>query len=220
MKKSIATLLSLCLVFVAMFAVSADAATKRGPRGKQGPRGLRGLTGPAGPAGPKGDTGPAGSGGSGADRIDFRGDAGSPLKVLYNKHGLQLQAQCTNSGPGLLNTLRAKASEDNGSLVAYAIGLFQNPGGDLPNEAEGGGAIPAGAAPQRPTISAFNDTDFDAGDADTIFDLSPRRFVAGVVIDYAAADGSAVTVNALYSDAGPNVQPQDDCVFVGTAVDA
>jgi hypothetical protein len=216
MKKSIATLLSLCLVFAAV-AASADAATKRGPRGKQGPRGLRGLTGPAGPAGPQGPVGPAGSGGSGADRIDFRGDAGTPLKVVYNKHGLLLEAQCTNSGPGLFNTLRAKASADNGSLVAYAIGLQEN-GGGAPNSHQGGGAIPAN--PAAPTISAFNDTDFDAGDADTIFDLEPRRFVGGVVIDYAAADGSAVTVNALYSDAGQNVQPQGDCVFTGTAVDA
>jgi len=219
MKKSIATLLSLCLVLVGVFAVSADAATKRGPRGKQGPRGLRGLTGPAGPQGPKGDTGPAGSGGSGADRIDFRGDAGTPLKVLYNKHGLLLEAQCTNSGPGLVNTLRAKASDDNGSLVAYTIGVVRNAGGDAPLTQVGGGGFAPSAA-LRPTISAFNDADFDAGDADTLFDLNPVRFAGGSVIDYAAADGSAVTVNALYSDSQINRQPQGDCAFVGTAVDA
>ena len=217
MKKSIATLLSVSLVAGAFTASAADAATKRGPRGKQGPRGLRGLQGPVGPQGPKGDMGPAGSGGSGADRIDFRGDAGSPLKVLYNKHGLLLEAQCTNSGPGLFNTLRAKASQEDGSLVAYAIGLFQN-GGGAPNTALGGGALAPAAG--RPTLAAFNDTNFDAGDADTIFDLSPQRFVGGVTIDYAAADGSAVTVNSLYSDAGVNQQPQGDCVFVGTAIDA
>src|SRR4051794_16051941 len=200
MKKSVASLLSLCLVLVGVFAMTgaADAATKRGPRGKQGPRGLRGLVGPAGPQGPKGDTGPAGSGGSGADRIDFRGDAGTPLKVLYNKHGLLLEAQCTNSGPGLFNTLRAKASQDNGSLVAYTVGVIRNAGGDAPLAQIGGGALPPSAA--RPTLTAFNDADFDAGNADTLFDLSPQRFAGGAVIDYAAADGSAVTVNALIAD--------------------
>jgi hypothetical protein len=207
MKKSIAALLASALFISIGFAGVADAASKRGPRGLRGLRGHTGPRGPAGPAGPKGDVGPAGSGGSGADRIDFRGDAGSPLKVVYNKHGLLLEAQCTNSGPGLFNTLRAKASADNGSLIAYTLGTAAGQTNGAPSITNGNHVV-------------FNDTDFDAGDADTIFDLSTKDFVGGTVIDYAAFDGSAVTVNALYSDAGQNVQPQGDCVFVGTAIDA
>jgi hypothetical protein len=206
MKKSIAALLASALFISVGFAAVADAASKRGPRGLRGLRGHTGPAGPAGPAGPKGDTGPAGSGGSGADRIDFRGDAGTPLKVLYNKHGLLLEAQCTNSGPGLFNTLRAKASDDNGALAASTHGVVLN-GGGVPNDHTG-------------TQEIFYDSDFDAGDADTIFDLNTKRFAGTTVITYAGFDGSAVTVNALYSDAGQNVQPQGDCVFVGTAIDA
>lgn len=208
MKKSIATLLSLCLVFVAVFAVSADAATKRGPRGKQGPRGLRGLTGPAGPAGPQGPPGPAGSaavtGTASITRIDYRSLQGFGGADLYNANGLRIVGTCDGGG---LMAIRALAVGTDGVISAYEIGGVTNSNGVTFNN----------------NVLAIQDPDFDSSDADTLFSF-PNAFRGSGHIDFASADGHAITVsNVLMShvpNLGPNPSSQGDCVFVGTAVNA
>lgn len=212
MKKSIATLLSLCLVLVAVFAVSADAATKRGPRGKQGPRGLRGLTGPAGPQGPQGPAGPAGSaavtGTASITRIDYRAIQGFSGQSLYNANGLQLVGTCDGGG---LMALRAIARAHDGVISAYQIGFIT-----------GTNAPTIGALGSGPDAK-FVDPDFDDSDSDTVFSVN-NQFRGSGHIDFASGAGNAITVNAvLMADApgiGPNPSVQGDCVFVGTAINA
>lgn len=196
MKKSIAVLMASALFLSLSLTAFADAASKRGPRGLRGLRGHtgpKGATGPAGPAGPAGPPGKDAVGSGSIARIDFRGDIGTPLKILYSAHGLTLQGECTTNFQ-----LRAKAGTDNNSISAYLIDRTgQGPGIDF-----------------TPALTLFDDPDFDFGDADSIATVESTDGSAHV--DYATFGGEAVTVSAYVSNSLNHVQ--GDCMMVGTAV--
>lgn len=160
---------------------------KKPLRGPRGPRGFRGFRGPRGFTGPMGPTGPAGKDGatgpSGATKALYRAAADSAaVQAFFTGQGFVLEASCN---PFLA---RIRSTANDGHVVLSGLDHQATP-------------VPFFAT----------DSDFDSGDAVSLYPAAGKREVTGMLVVTTPSAALATYVYAVDFDSVVGA-----CVVSGT----
>ena len=191
----------------------ATAARRRGRRGRRGPRGRRGAAGPSGPQGPVGPAGGTGGGSpssGGVVPIEFRGNAGTPLQLLFLYGGVQVEVDCAAAAG--TRGARLRSTAENGVAMAnFDVADADGPAGTVGRD----NFATNRDEPNIVNVWQTSDGDFDNNDR---IDLSgpgtPQT--DGLFKGFFSFSGAAGTVvTGTYVTSIAYATAQGDCVFVG-----